>query len=582
MRTGQVQPEARVDAVPPQPSRCKWIARVPPSVWYGGLFIVLATLAAYWPVFSAGFIWDDDAYVTQNKLLTEADGWWRIWFSAHTQSQYFPLVYSTLRLEYALWGLQPLGYHLVNVLLHLANALLVWRLLQRLAMPGAWLAAAIFALHPVQVETVAWVTELKNTESTLFYLLAVLAWLNFCRDESHWGYARIGLFYLLALFAKTTACTLPAVLLLALWLKGEPVNRRRLAQVVPLLVVGLGMGLLSIWWEKHLDNYLPKYHLAASLTERMLIATHAVWFYAGKIFWPTGFVFSYPRWEINASDLRQYVWLAGGALVAAGAWIWRNKLGRGPVVAVAFFVAVLSPMLGFIPLYTFYFTYVADHYQYFAGLGLMSLFAAVAARLTARQRVGRTQSLALALGLLLVLGGLTRQQCQAYQSLETLWTDTLKKNPRSWLAHTNLGRLLAQQEDFATAEAHYQTALQINPAEEDIHYNYGNLLVRTGRPEEAIAQYQQAVQLAPHKPDIYNNLGTALFKLHRTDEAIGQFRKAIQASPGQASYHFNLGNALVAGHQQEAAVAEYRQALALNPDSELIKKRLQALGVPAN
>lgn len=560
----------------------KTIIGLPKPVLLGGLFIVLATLAAYWPVFFAGFIWDDDAYVTQNKLLTEADGWWRIWFSTHFQSQYFPLVYSTLRLEHALWDFNPAGYHVVNVCLHIVNALLVWWLLKRLALPGAWLAAAVFALHPVQVETVAWVTELKNTQSTFFYLLALLAWMNFCSGKSRWFYALAILLHALALFAKTTACTLPAVMLLVLWLIHEPVNWRRILQVIPFVVMGFAMGLLSIWWEKHLDNYLPKYHLPGNLLDRLLIATHAIWFYAGKIFWPVNLMFSYPRWEINAGHLWQYVWLAGCASVAAILWVWRRKLGRGPLAAVIFFVAVLSPMLGFIPLYTFYFAFVADHYQYLACLGLVALFAAVVARLAAKWKAARSLEWTLVFLFLLVLATLTRQQCGAYQNLETLWTDTLKKNPRSWMAHTNLGRLLTQQDNFIAAEMHYQAALQINPAEEDIHYNYGNLLTRMGRLDEAIAQYQQALLLAPHKPDIYNNLGAVLLKQHRTDEAIVQFRQAIQGSPSQALIHYNLGNALAAEQKIDEALAEYQQALKLDPSSELIRKRLRALGVPEN
>jgi hypothetical protein len=248
----------------------KAIAAMPKPVLLGGLFIILATLAAYWPVFSAGFIWDDDAYVTDNPLLTAPDGLSSIWFSAHSQSQYFPLVFSTLRLEYALWGLNPVGYHVVNVGLHIVNSLLVWALLRRLALPRAWLAAAVFALHPVQVETVAWVTELKNTESTLFYLLAVFAWLDFCAGKGRWFYALALALHALALFAKTTACTLPAVLLLVLWLKNEPVNWRRIFQVLPFLLLGFGMGLLSVWWENHLGNNLPKFHLLGGPLERPL------------------------------------------------------------------------------------------------------------------------------------------------------------------------------------------------------------------------------------------------------------------------------------------------------------------------
>jgi len=242
------------EATPPWSNLLRW----PPNpLLSGGIIIVAAVVLAFMPVFSAGFIWDDDAYVTANPLLTDPDGLKRIWFSAHTQSQYFPLTFTTLRLEYALWGLHPLGYHAVNVLLHCANALLVWALLRRLALPGAWLAAAIFALHPVQVESVAWVTELKNLQSTFFYLLALLAWLRFASEKNRaWRFYMLTLvLYMLALFSKTTACTLPAAMLLVLWLRHEPIGWPRLFQLIPFVVLGAALGAVSVWWEGHLGNY---------------------------------------------------------------------------------------------------------------------------------------------------------------------------------------------------------------------------------------------------------------------------------------------------------------------------------------
>ena len=208
-----------------------------------GLLLVAATILAYQPAWHAGFIWDDDDYVTNNPLLTAPDGLKRIWFSLDSPSQYFPLVYTTFRLERALWGLNPSGYHWVNILLHAANALLVWRLLRRLNVPGAWLAAAIFALHPVNVESVAWITELKNVQSMFFCLLALLAWVEFVEERPCWRWYGLALmFYALALFSKTTACTLPAALLLILWLKRKPINRPRLAQC-SLPGVGRGDGI---------------------------------------------------------------------------------------------------------------------------------------------------------------------------------------------------------------------------------------------------------------------------------------------------------------------------------------------------
>jgi tetratricopeptide (TPR) repeat protein len=564
-----------------KPSFVQTLATLRAWFW-PGLFIVVATLAAYWPVYSAGFIWDDDAYVTENPLLTAPHGFWHIWFSAHFQSQYFPLVFSTLRLEYDCWGLNPLGYHLVNVCLHIVNALLVWVLLRRLALPGAWLAAALFALHPVQVETVAWITELKNTESTLFYLLAVFAWLRFCGGKSWWFYALALGLHALALFAKTTACTLPAALLLVLWLKNEPVNCRRILQALPFLLLGVGMGLLSVWWEKHLGNYSPKLHLLGGPVERLLIATHALWFYAGKIFWPANLTFSYPRWEINAADPRQYVWLAGGLAAVAALWFGRRKFGWRPVIAVTFFVAALSPMLGFIPLYTFYYSYVADHYQYFACLGLLALAAGAAAVFLERRQVRRWLQRILAVALLATLGVLTFQQCLIYKDVETLWTDTLRKNPHSWLAHTNLGRKYLKEGRLDEAEKQYLATIEIVPEQEDIRYNYGNLLARERRYDDAVAQYRLALQINPAKADAHNNLGFVLNRMNRTDEAITEYERAILCQPDYADAYFNLGNALSAEHKMEAAIMAYRQALVLAPDSDRVRKRLQALGALPN
>lgn len=370
----------------------------------GAAVILVATFLAYLPALKAGFIWDDDVYVTENPLLTAPDGLRQIWFSKHFQSQYFPLVYTTFRIEHALWGLNPTGYHVVNVLLHAVSALLVWGLLRRLAVPGAWFAAAIFALHPVHVESVAWITELKNTQSALFYLLALKAWLRFTEGERprSWGdYALSFSFYALALFSKTTACTLPAAMLLVLWLRHEPLSRRRLLQTVPFIAARLAMGGVSILWESH--NFQEHTRFAFGPLTRLLVASRALWFYAAKLAWPANLAFSYPRWEMDPRDPPQYLWMVAALVLTLLLWWRRPALGRGPLAAVLFFVAALSPVLGFFWLYTFHYSFVADHYQYLASVGLIALFAAAASRGTIR--LSRHAALAAPLPLLMLLGG---------------------------------------------------------------------------------------------------------------------------------------------------------------------------------
>ena len=428
-------------------------------VWQGGLIVLLVFLA-YLPALHGGFIWDDDVYVTNNPLLTAPDGLRRIWFTMDSPSQYFPLTYTVFRIEYALWGLNPAGYHGVNILLHAINALLVWRLLKRLSVPGAWLAAAIFALHPVQVESVAWITELKSVLSLFFILLTLFCWTEFVGERSRrfWYWLALG-FCALALFSKTTACTLPAALLLILWLKKKPIDWRRLAQVVPFLAMGLGMGLLTVWWERFHQGTQGKL-FSMGLLERILVASHALWFYAGKLFWPVNLTFSYPRWTIDPANPSAYGWLAMGIGLGAAIYFTRRFVGRGVEVATLFYVATLSPLLGFIMLYTFRYTFVADHYQYVASIGLIAL---AAAGITIALKTKPFLKLACGGALLLTLGLLTWRQAGIYRNLETLWRDTLAKNPDCWMAHNNLGHLLRNQGRIEEAMEHYHKAIQINP-----------------------------------------------------------------------------------------------------------------------
>lgn len=537
-------------------------------VWSGVLLAVL-TIVVYLPALRGGFIWDDDAYVTDNVMLTAPDGWRQIWFSAHGQSQYFPLAYTTLRFERAAWGLNPHGYHAVNLLLHTGNALLLWRLLRRLMAPGAWLAAALFALHPVQVESVAWITELKNVQSTLFYLLALLAWVGFAEKPAmpRWKFYWLALgFYALALLSKTTACTLPAALVLVLWWRREAIGWRRVFQILPLVLMGVAMGLVSVWWEKHFGNYVPEAGVQLGFVERLLVATRAVWFYAAKVFWPVNLTFSYPRWEIDARAPWQYLGLAGCLAIALLLWWRRHTLDRGVIAGVVFFVAALSPLLGFVPLYTFRYSFVADHYQYLACAGLIIPLAALLSDRTIIEGLGRVLRGCLAGGLLLVLGGLTWKQSHIYLGPQTLWQDTITKNPGCWMAHNNLGNILAAKGQTDEAIPHFQEALHLKPDYAEAHYNLGIALGNKGQIDEAIRQYQEAIRLKPDDANTHYNLGTALANKGQMEEAIRQFQEAIRLKPGYAEAHYNLGTALGYNGQMDEAIRHYQEAIRLKPD----------------
>ena len=520
---------------------------------------MLLVLTAYLPALRCGFIWDDDNYVTDNPMLGAPDGLSQIWFSAHTQSQYFPLVYTTFRYEYQLWGLNPVGYHLVNILLHGGNAVLVWMVLRRLQIPGAWLAAALFGLHPVQVESVAWVTELKNIESLLFYLLAVLAWIKFFELSvaSRWYFYGLALVaYLLALFAKTTACTLPAALILTLWLRGRRIHWSRVVQILPFLILGLGSGLLSIWWEKHLGNYHERFGLSFDFLQRTLISACGLWFYVGKLVWPLDLAFSYPHWTINPRTLWPYLPLAGWAGVAAMLWKWQGQIGRAALAGIIFYVAALSPMLGFINAYTFFYTFVADHYQYPATIGLLAVAGATFWRWLSKSAAWIPAQMAL----LMVLGSLTWQQCGAYRNPETLWRDTLAKNQSSWMAHHNLGIELLQKGQLDDALEQFQAAVILFPDGDQEQCDLGVALMEKNQNVEAIEHLKKAVALNPELFQAQNNLAMAYLKTGESAQAVAHFRKAIQLKPEVSSVQINLGSALEQQGKADAAIDVYRAA----------------------
>jgi Flp pilus assembly protein TadD len=530
--------------------------------------LMAVTIFAYRPAWHGGFLWDDDDYIINNQLLTAADGWQRIWFSLDSPSQYFPLTYSTFRIEHALWGLNTTGYHWVNLLLHVGNALLLWAVLTRLRVPGSWLAAAIFALHPVQVESVAWITERKNVLMGFFFLLTLLAWIVFVdeRTRRQWIFYCLALiFYVLALSAKTTACTLPAALFLILWLQKKPITLRRLMQIVPFVVLGSGMGLLAVWWERYHQGTNRAVFTFLSPNERILVATRAVWFYLSKIFWPSKLTFIYPRWNISPTDLFAYVWLLAGVAACVAIYFLRRYFGRSVEVAAAFFVATLSPVLGFIMLFTFRYTFVADHYQYLACIGPIALASAGIASLSDKFTQYRAVIVSAALLIVVTFGTLTWRQAATYTDIETLWRTTLVKNPECWMAHTNLGLVLFEKGLIDDAIAHYQSALQMQPDWWDAEYNLGTALSAKGQVDEALLHCQKAVSLRPTDPDAQVSLGNLLLQKGRVAEAIAHYQKAITVRPDDFLGRYGLGHALLEKGELDGAIQVCRSALLLRP-----------------
>ena len=534
------------------------------------LVLAAVTIFAYRPAWNGGFLWDDDVYITNNELLTAPDGLRRIWFSLDSPSQYFPLVYTTFRVEHAIWGLDPTGYHWVNLLLHVANALLVWLVLARLKVPGAWLAGAIFALHPVQVESVAWITERKNVLMGFFFLLALLAWIAFVdgRTKRPWLFYGLALIlYLLALSAKTTACTLPAALFLILWLQRTAIRWKRVFQIIPFLVLGIAMGMLAMWWERYHQGTSRAVFTFLSPIERVLVASRAVWFYLSKLIWPSNLTFIYPRWDIAPTHLLNYAWLLAGVIACGALYFLRRYWGRSVEVAAGFFVVTLSPVLGFIMLYTFRYTFVADHYQYLACIGPIALASAGLANLADTFKSGRALILSTALCVVAVLATLTWRQAAMYGDIDTLWRTTLARNSGCWMAHNNLGMVLFEKGQLDEAIRHYRRTLEMQPDFWDADYNLGTALLGKGQVDEAIFYCDKAVRMEPNDPDAHVAFANALLQKKRTDDAIAHYQKAVAIRPDYFLARYGLGHALLEKGKLDAAIEHSRAALLIQPNN---------------
>ena len=316
-------------------------------------FIIIAcALIFYIPAFKGGFIWDDHAHVIFDADLQSISGLWNIWFSKATQ-QYYPFVYSSFWIEWQIWGDNPAGYHIVNVLIHSANAIVIALILKRLGLRGAWVAALIFALHPVHVESVAWISERKNVLSGLFYLASLLIFLKSEDDDDDTKLYIISLvLFILALFSKTVVSTLPVIFIIIRWMRARPFDRAFIARLIPFFVIGLAMGLLTVWWEAtQVGAGGVEWELA--FIDRLMLPARIVWFYLVKLFIPLNLTFIYPRWTPDASELWQWIFIFKIVVAFVLLWALQKKITRAPVAALACFVVTLFPALGFIDVFPF-------------------------------------------------------------------------------------------------------------------------------------------------------------------------------------------------------------------------------------
>lgn len=538
-----------------------------------------ATLAAYFPALHGTLVWDDNMHVTP-AALRSLDGLRRIWFDLGATQQYYPLLHSAFWLEHRIWGDAELGYHLVNVVLHALSAFLVVRIVRRLGLPGAWLAGFLFALHPVCVEAVAWISEQKSTLSGLFYLAAALTYLHFDHTRLKSKYVLATGLFLLALMSKTVTATLPAVLLVIFWWQRGRIEWKR--DVLPLslwFVAAIPAGLFTAWVESSprlIGAQGPEY--ALTWLERVLLAGRVPWFYAWKALVPANLMFVYPRWTIDPAAWWQYLFPLGLLLLAVGLIVLARK-HRGPLASFLLFTGTLFPVLGFFNVYPFRYSYVADHFQY---LALLAILIPVARGLTVW--TPRTPARALGAIGITTLAATTWSQSNSYRDYETLFRDTLARNPASALVHNNLGVIFMSTGREAEAVPAFEAAVRLAPHTPDYRVNLGLALAQMpGRHPDAIAEYRKALQDDPNFYSAHLNLGLALMSTPGgRDEAIAEYRKAIavtqatlRSDPNFWQAHLNLGIAYgqIPGRESDA-IREYSTALQMKPDSALARFHL--------
>ncbi len=539
-----------------------------------------AILVAYWPALHGGFLWDDDAHVTP-PALRSLHGLWRIWFDVGATQQYYPLLHTAFWMEHRLWGDAVFGYHLTNLLLHAGAAYLVVMIVRRLDLPGAWLAGFLFALHPVCVEAVAWISEQKSTLSAIFYLAAALTYLHFDRTRRTSQYVVAFGLFVAAMLSKTVTATLPAALLVVFWWKrGRLEWRRDVLPLLPWFALGAAGGLFTAFVERKFVG-AEGADYALTLGERCLLAGRVIWFYLGKLVWPVNLTFIYPHWKIDLGAWWQYLFPLGVLAAAAVLWLV-SKPRRGPLAGFLFFVGTLFPVLGFFSVYPFVYSYVADHFQYLASLGIIvpvaSALTMAAGRIETRTLWGRRSCRLppvlvkpLWTALLVTLGFLTWRQSGMYRDPVTLYEETLIRNPDCWMAHNNLGTELARIPGRSSeAIAHFEAALRIKPDSARAHYDLGlNLAKRSGRITDAIPHYEEALRISPDFPEAHNNLGIALAQIPgRTPEAIAHLEAALRIKPDYQEARNNLGAVLakIPGRSSEA-ISMYQEVLRADPDN---------------
>ena len=532
------------------------------------LLIAALTLFIYWPALNGDFVMDDGWYLTTNPHMHGWIGLWNFWFKPGSWVEYYPIQETVQWVQWQMWGKETLGYHLTNVALHIINALLVWHLLDKFRLKLAWLGGLIFAVHPVQVESVAWISELKNTLSLPFFLLAMCAWIDYDEHRLRQDYRKALLLFLVGMLCKITLASFPVIILLYAWWKRGRIAWSDGKAAVPFLVISLVLGLTTVWAGKTylmLGHAQPEIIPMGGIASRFQGVGLITVVYLARFFLPADVLLVYPQWRVNPASAVAYLpWILflGVSYVL---WRTRRTWGRHVVLGLGFFLITLAPFLGITPVSYMTFTWVMDHLLYLPIIGLIGLVVAGLGDVQTRFPTDRPYLRGACLIAIALMTLESRAFANLYVNEETLWSYILQRNPNVWLAHHDLGCNLMDKGEYEKALPHLEAVVRLNPTYGDGHYNLGIILGKLDRPDEAREEYRQALKLNPMDDKSYINLADNLLKEGNTAGAIQLYRQALELIPDVALVHYNLGNTLLQTGQIPEAIVELRAAVKLDP-----------------
>lgn len=545
--------------------------------------IVVLGLAVYWPAIHGGWLHDDPIFIGYNAAV-RSGSWGRmfmLWLDPDGVD-YFPLSYTAFWIQHAFFGLTTTGYHVTTLLLHVANGLLLWKLLVKMNIPGSWFAALAFTIHPACVESVAWISELKNTLSLLPFLASCIFWVM--QDDAAEGSRQKGLytaalfFFLLSMLAKPAAVAMPVVTLLYAWWKRGRIDGRDVVHAVPLFLISIVLGIVTIQFQHGRAMGLEKI-LLGGIASRIALGGMATLFYLATIFCPVNLLPIYPAWPVDPPRPWQFLpWIA---IAGATWWMWSNRAtwGRHAIFAFGFFLLMIAPVLGFVGIAWMRLTWVADHFLYVPMIGPLTLFvAAVASWIDAGDTRRRVMGAVAGGALTVFLATTTFLYAGQWVDEDHLWEYTVARNNDAWMAHDRLGSLKLERDDFEGASKHFRQASRLRPDLGGTKRNLGFLLLKQGKHDEAVVVLEEAVQASPWLRDTRAHLADAYGKVGRAAEALALAAELLTDEPTNRGVRTTYAIALFDSGEKEKAIEELQKVLALDEDYEPALNALERLG----